>query len=312
MRAVAHAVTSANLVWLGPALALFFAGVGVRSLRWRILLTPLKPLAASTLFRVVVIGFMANNLLPARIGELVRAYVLWRDERVPPGGTLGTIVLERVLDGLALLLLFAVGSLIVPEQGSLTVVAVLGAILFLGAAMVLLALVLAPSLALRMAAWAVQPLPLHLAERLLRLLEHFIAGLGVLRSPRALVSALLLSCLAWGLEASMYYMIAQGFALRLPFAAAMLGTAAANFAAMIPSAPAYVGTFHYALKTVITGFGTSEDVAVAYTLLVHATLVVPIVLLGLWFLWREDLSLADIRQSRLRREAHLVGGPSQR
>jgi len=126
------------------------------------------------------------------------------------------------------------------------------------------------------------------------------------------VSALLLSCLAWGLEASMYYMIAQGFALRLPFAAAMLGTAAANFAAMIPSAPAYVGTFHYALKTVITGFGTSEDVAVAYTLLVHATLVVPIVLLGLWFLWREDLSLTDIRQSRLRSEAHLAGGPSQR
>src|SRR5574341_1799511 len=90
----------AQYVWLIPALALYFVGVGIRAIRWHILLRDLKPVPTRSLFRIVVIGYAANDILPARMGELVRAFLLGRQERLSKTSTLVTILIERLFDGL--------------------------------------------------------------------------------------------------------------------------------------------------------------------------------------------------------------------
>ncbi|MGH2367529.1 MAG: lysylphosphatidylglycerol synthase transmembrane domain-containing protein, partial [Chloroflexota bacterium] len=104
---VGHALAGARYVWLLPALALYFGGVWVRAVRWRTVLTPLANIPAARLFPVVVIGYMANNVLPARLGEIARCYVLRRREGIPQSAALGTVLLERVMDGITMLAFMA-------------------------------------------------------------------------------------------------------------------------------------------------------------------------------------------------------------
>ena len=100
---VGEALTSANYLYLAPSIALYFVAVYFRAVRWRYLLSPLKVLRVGRLYTVVVIGYMANNLLPARLGELVRAYYLARREPINASSALGTVAVERVYDGMTLL-----------------------------------------------------------------------------------------------------------------------------------------------------------------------------------------------------------------
>lgn len=299
--AVLGALLDANLLLLAPALALYFTGVWVRSFRWRLLLSPLARLPTGKLFRVVVIGFTANDLLPLRLGEIVRAILLARSDGVPVGATLATIVVERVLDGLVLCGFLALGWLLVPLNG-LERAAWLGAALFLGATAGLWLATRWPALALRLAERLLRLAPLRLRARILRAVQAFVNGLAVVRRGRLFGAALLLSLLAWTLEAGLYYVVMLGFGLGVGPLAAVLGMAAANLVTLVPSSPGYIGTFHVALQRVLVElFGVGVDAATSYTLVVHAALIVPVVLLGLYLLWRSDLTLGELRAWAVRR-----------
>lgn len=292
------ALGEANFLYVLPALGAFFVGVWLRSARWRLLLAP--ALAATTpaahdptvpptsrLFRVLVIGFTVNNLLPARLGELARAYLLWRQERIEPGTTIATIVLERVLDGLTLCAFAGLAALVVPFPPRLQQAAWLTAALFLSAVAVLAACMAWPGPLVGLAHRVLALLPARFATLGERLVRTFIEGLAVLRQGRALGGALGLSAVAWLAEASMYYIIMLGFPFPARPEAALLGAAAANIGTMIPSSPGYVGTFDLPLQIVLTEvFHVSLAQATSYTLVLHAALVVPVVVLGLLFLWQ--------------------------
>ncbi len=289
---VARAFREAQLLFLLPGLALFFAGVLLRTLRWSVLLRRVQPIAMRRLFVVVVVGFMANDLLPLRAGEAVRAFMLWRKERLEPGATLATIVVERIFDGLALTGLLLLAGLVVPLDEWLARLAwVAGAVFVLGIGGVF-ALTVMPAPLLALASKMLSPFPPRLRDLGLRLMRTFVDGLGILKSGRDTVVVAVLSFAAWTLEAGMYAVLMFSFPFEPRFEAAALGAAVANLASMVPSSPGYVGTFDFGLSKVLEGtFRVDPSVALAYTGLVHATLIVPVVALGLLFLWREGLSL---------------------
>jgi uncharacterized membrane protein YbhN (UPF0104 family) len=277
-----------------PALAVYFVGVWLRSVRWLLLLRPAVPaevrpqLHVGRLFRVLVIGFTVNNLLPARLGELARAYLLWHRERVEPGATLATIVLERVLDGLTLCAFAGLAALLVPFPPQLQQAAWVTAGIFLLATVGLVGLLVWPTPFVALAGRLLNLLPPQLAAFGVRLVVKFVQGLAVLRQGRTLVAVLALSLAAWLAEATMYYVIMLGFPFAARPAAALLGAAAANIGTMIPSSPGYVGTFDLPLQIVLTEvFGVPLAQATSYTLVLHAALVVPVVALGLFFLWQD-------------------------
>lgn len=298
---VAAAVSSANFVFLLPALALYFGGVALRALRWRLLLRPVKQVGFRRTFVLVVIGFMANDLLPFRAGEGVRAFMLWKKEQLEPGATLATITVERIFDGLALVSFLLVVGLAMPLEGWVTQIGAVAGVVFLAGIGGVLAMVLAPTVLERLAAGLLAPAPARLRGILLRLLRTFVDGLSVLRNPRQLLAVGALSLGAWLLEAGMYYAIMYSFPLAPSYLAALLGTAVANLGSMVPSSPGYVGTFDVPLAAVLVGtFQVDPSVAAGYTLLVHLALVAPVSLLGLLYTWREGLSLSAMAEAGAR------------
>ncbi|HZU05322.1 MAG TPA: lysylphosphatidylglycerol synthase transmembrane domain-containing protein [Chloroflexota bacterium] len=292
--ALGTALRQVNPLYILPALAIYFGGVWLRAWRWRLLLRPALPaelraqVRSGHLFRVLIIGFTVNNLLPARLGELARAYLLWRSNRVEPGATLATIVLERVLDGLTLCAFAGFTALLVPFPAQLQRAAWATAAVFLVAVLGLVVFFLWPAPFLGLARRLLRLLPPRFAQLGEHLLLTFVEGLAVLRQGRALAGVLALSVLAWLAEATMYLVIMFGFPFPARPAAALLGAAAANIGTMIPSSPGYVGTFDLPLQIVLTEvFGVALAPATSYTLVLHAALVVPVVLLGVFFLWRD-------------------------
>ncbi len=296
-----QALSTANYLYILPALVMYFIGVYLRAWRWRVLLKPVKDLTAGRLFPTVVIGYMANNILPARLGEVVRAYILGAKETVSKSAALATIVVERMFDGLSMigfmiviLWLFPLGTGSGADllQGILRV----GAPLFLIALILFLVIASSRSLALRLTDFFLKFLPAGLRTKINSVMGAFLDGLAVLRSPRDVLIVFLLSIIVWLFEASMYYIIMLGFNFSQPFYVLLLATAAANLFTIAPSTPGYVGVFDFPVRATLTAFGVAESVAISFTLVLHAALWVPVTLLGLYYLWHEGLSLGWLRQ----------------
>ncbi len=335
-----QALLDAEYVALIPALALYFVGVWVRALRWRILLKPLLPkITLRRTFEVEVIGYMANNVLPARIGELVRAYVLSLREGVRKTATLATILVERIFDGITMVGFAAAVILWVllrePDAlqvgpshklgtfiSSLSVPLTIATAVFLGAIVVFLVIASSPSKMERLAGFFFRFLPGRLQQRANRLLQSFIEGLQSLRSLTSMLSVLGLSVVAWLFEAGMYYVIGTwGFRLTdaggqlLPFYVYMLATAGVNLATLIPQGPGYIGVFEAVAKGVLVGaFGVAENPSLSYVLVLHAALLIPVTLLGFFYMARESMSYEDLvkleeTRAEAAQEAHELEGP---
>ena len=304
---VGQTLREAQYGYLAPALAAYFAGVWLRSVRWHYLLRPIRNIAGRRLFPVVVIGYMANDVLPARMGELVRAYTLDQREGIRKTTSLATILVERVFDGLAMLGFLVGVAVFVPFSPTLQQLALLTGLLFLALTGLIFGVAHNPRLAERVIRRAIRRLPQSLRGRLEKMAMAGLVGLHVLRSGRGVVVVLALSVAAWLCEAAMYYAIALGFFPEVPFYVMLLTVAVANLGTMIPSSPGYVGTFDALAVFTLGTFGVSSEVALGYTAVLHAALIVPVTLLGFIFLWRENLSLGGVR--RASSAASIEGGP---
>jgi uncharacterized protein (TIRG00374 family) len=295
---VADALGQANYGFLIPALVVYFAGVAVRAIRWRVLVRPVKRVSARRLFPVVVIGYMANDVLPARMGELVRAYILNRDEGISKTAGLATIFVERVFDGLVMVIFVAALGFFVPLEAGLQQVLRVASVIFVAVLLATFSAALAPERALSLIGTLLQFVSPRLRRRFAPVAEHFVAGLSVLQNPMATLSVLVLSVVAWLCEAVMYYLVGLGFSLDLGFAGYVLVTAVANLGTMIPSSPGYVGTFEALVTYTLHGFNISADLAISYTVVLHVALLVPITLLGFYYMWRRHVTLASLRPQR--------------
>lgn len=296
---IALALQQAQYIYLVPALGLYFIGVGVRAVRWHFLLRSIKSIPSRALFPPVVIGYMANDILPARMGEVVRAYVLGRQENVSKAATFVTIVVERIFDGLTMLTFIVAGSFVL-NFADAELNARLRAI---GIAFILAILALAvfagmPRRVEGLAHVFIQRLPSEaLRARAIGLTRALLDGLGTLRSPADSLTVYALSILAWLFETGMYVVIAWGFQMDASLPVFLVACAIANLATLLPSTPGYIGVFHAAVISVLTQFGVEPNLATSYTFVLHAALIIPITLWGFFYVWRAGLSLTQMTRA---------------
>src|SRR6266550_3438871 len=268
----------------------------VRAIRWRLILRDAdgRPFPWMPLWHATTIGFMANNLLPARAGEFARAYVASRQLPVRFTTALGTIGVERVFDALVMLGLMAV-AIAAPSfpahtlvgGRSLSAIAASTAVLF-GAFLVIALLI-----ANRPAPWLVlvdrvarRVLPVRAADRLVRAADGVVEGLAVLKSPARFAGVVFWSLVQWIINAAAFAICFRAFGLAVPPEAALLLQGIIGFGVAIPSTPSFLGVFEAATLVTLQLYGVDSNLAVSYALTYHVTTFLPITLLGLWSLSR--------------------------
>jgi uncharacterized protein (TIRG00374 family) len=292
-------IKTANFAWIIPGVLVYFLAVWGRTWRWHYLLRPLKEVPLSRLFPVVVIGYMGNNVYPFRAGEVIRAYVLKRNENIKITASLATIVVERIFDGLVMLIfVFVALPFANIAQDWLRNMVIAGTIAFFGALAIFLFLAVHPARArIFYSAIIHRVIPQRFQARILHFADHFVAGLESLSRPRDLFMILVSSTFIWLTETTKYWFVMHAFNFEVSFFVLMLMTAVVNLATTLPGAPGYIGTFDGPGIAVLRAFGVNKEVAGGYTLVLHAALWLPITLLGFIYLTRQGLSWRSFREA---------------
>lgn len=299
-------IRDGDLLLLSAAAIVAGAGLWVRAVRWEILL---RPLVAGTSLRsrfgAVSVGFMANNVLPLRVGEFARAYALSRVEAVTASGAFGTLVVERALDGVVLLILllaamawptFPSGSDLGegPLGAAITGATVLAAVV-VGTMLVLF---LFPRPFVRVARRVAALLPRTLGRLIVDVLEAFLEALEILRRPGLLGAAVAWTLGLWLFNSLTFWLGFRAFDIGLDYVAAVFTQAVVGFGVALPSAPGYIGTFHYAADLALSGvYGVDEARSLAFAFGLHAAGWIPVTGLGLWYAWRMGLGLEEMGRS---------------
>jgi len=303
---IAHEISRANpwLLLLAVAAATFV--FWIRAWRWRSILDPVRPgTSFRARFAAVNIGFMGNNLLPSRVGEFARAYALSRLEPVPLVAAFSTLVLERLFDGIMLVLFLFVAMALpgfpevrIGEAAQFTAVARGLAVLVTGAMVVLFLLVLFPARAVRVIERIVVILPKALRRPIIDALEAFLAGVSILRDPVLLATATFWSVVLWLVNAVGFYLGMRAFDIDLPYVAAVFLQSCVALAVSVPSAPGFFGPFEAASSVVLVDmWGTEASKALGFALGFHIAGFFPVTIMGLFYAWRMGLSLRGMARS---------------
>ncbi len=288
----------ANYWWLLPGIAVYFVAVWVRAWRWHWLLGPIKEIPTRRLFPITVIGYLGNNIFPARAGELLRTVVLKKDEQVAISASLATIIVERIFDGVTMLAFVFVNLSELAKLtsssgfvGNIQQLAIWGTVVFITVLGIFILAAMFPehSLAL-IQRLAERVLPVKIREKTVNLAELFLGGLAALRSPRAILMVFVTSVVIWLLETLKYWFVMHAFPFTVSFFTLMLMNGIVNLATTIPSAPGYIGTFDAPGIAVLSAYGVPKALAAGYTLVLHAALWLPITALGAYYLLREGIS----------------------
>ncbi len=290
---------TAHYRWIVPGVLVYFLAVWARVWRWHYLLRRIKHIPLRAMWPAVVIGYMGNNVYPFRAGEVIRAYVLKRKEGVSVSASLATVLVERIFDGLVMLIFVLAALPTVPTLPLwLKQTVVYASLLFAGALAALTAWAIVPHRARAVYAWGIRTLlPARFRPPLLGMADNFTAGLGSLRSLRDVAMVFFTSLVIWLLETVKYWFVMHAFAFAVSFFALMLMNGVVNLATTLPSAPGYIGTFDGPGIEVLKVFGVSPAVAAGYTLVLHAALWLPITLLGFWYMARESLSWQEFTRA---------------
>lgn len=292
-----ESLKSARYIWLLPGIAVYFIGVWVRSWRWHYLLRPLKKIPTRTMFPIVTIGYLGNNIYPARAGEVLRAVILKQREDVPVSASLATVIVERIFDGVVMLafVFLNLGELAKLQTdsgivGNIQQVAFWGAIVFIGALAVFLLAAMFPQVTEKIVNWMIQKfLPERFREKVGQIASRFLTGLESLRSPQEALMIFFTSFLIWLLETGKYWFVMHAFNFEVSFFALMLMNGIVNLATTIPSAPGYLGTFDAPGIALLSAYGVPPEMATGYTLVLHAALWFPITALGAFYYFRQPL-----------------------
>jgi hypothetical protein len=304
MGAVWAETRRADALLLFGALIATLATYLLRALRWQYLLAPIGHTHFSTAFRATVIGFAASFLLPARAGEVIRPYLLARREGLPTTAAFATVILERLLDLITVLLLFAsfvftsASGVVSGDPAQLARVKFgggLAALAALAALGVLFALAGHPERMGRAALRIERVLPAKLAHAVARAVESFAQGLAVMRQPGRLLVSLVLSVPLWLSIAAGIWMTTRAFHITLPYTASFLIMTILVVGVAMPT-PGAVGGFHAAYQiSVQTFFGVATDRAVGAAIVLHAISFMPVTILGIIYMARDGITLSRAR-----------------
>jgi glycosyltransferase 2 family protein len=287
-----------NYVWLLPSAVCTLVGYGLRTVRWRVILSGAARAPLSTLFPLLIMGFATNNLLPGRLGEFWRAYLLGRKRGVRKSFALASVVVERVFDGLTLIALLGIVSVVIQLPGWSRQIELLAAAVFLGATAGVIVLLWKPAIVQMPLKLALQPFHGGMAAWLETRFQTFVTGLDPLRRVPILGLAALLSAGVWVMEGSSYVLLSRGLDLNLPggveLPALGLALVTINLGIMVPSGPGYLGTQEFFGTAALGVVGANPQAALALVVVSHAVQYALVTGLGLVFFAHEHLSPRDL------------------
>ncbi len=288
----------ANYYWLIPNILLVILAMPQRALRWQVMLAPIKRVAFSSTMAATCIGFMANNVLPLRLGEFVRAYSLSsQDPEITKSASLANIFVERmVFDLVALLLIFG-GVLLVSDlpisdqmQSGImmaTVIALLGLAF-------MLALAIKPKQAGDLMTKYLAFLPDAVTDRVKGIVIKFSRGLEFLTDYGRVLNVTGQTIVLWLCMGLSNYFVFMSFGFDLPLTASYVLLVVVSISILIPSTPGFVGVYHAGVVWTLTTYGIGKENALSFALVLHAAQFIPITLMGFYYLKKEHLSLKKL------------------
>lgn len=266
----------------------------MRVIRWRYILYPRK-VPSDHLFNGLILGYMFNNLFPARAGEFIRAWYLCRKGHAEFSEAFGSVVMERLLDGICVVsfIAFAVTNFpvsAVVRSGGYSAVTFYGIVLI-----IILLLQFRRNWIDPVSDFFLSPFPTRWKDRVYGLRDSFIGGLSLVRHPRPLVISILLSIIAWGASVGTNYISLKMFNLPLGLDGSLLLMAVLSLGAMIPSSPGMIGIYEYCCIIALTDMlGQPKEVAVAFGLATHFLTYMYTLVVGVAILAIENLHLSDL------------------
>jgi len=297
-REVGQAFRDANYLYVVISGALAIVSLWVRAYRWKYLLFPVKKIRMPSLFSSTMIGFMANNLLPVRLGEFIRAYSIGSKENISKSSALATIVIERVFDGFTVLSILAIVLIFFDFPGWVKKGGYFAFGFFMCVLIFLIFLRLHTEKVIKGVDSLLGFLPAGARGKLKDMLDSFADGLEVLKNANHLIMIIIFSVAVWLVMASALKFAMIAFDLNLPIYAAFVLMVILALGVMIPSSPGFVGTYHYLCIASLALFAISKDVALSFSIVAHITGFIPITLIGLYYLWKESLSLRNLASGK--------------
>jgi uncharacterized protein (TIRG00374 family) len=320
LREVLSEIGRGDFVLLGASVFVATSGFLIRALRWKVLLTPVHSgTRLRSRFAGVSIGFMANNILPARVGEFARAYALSRLEPVSATAAFGTLVVERFMDGVVLLL-FLVIPVLTPgfpavdalSQGSGLAMFRFAVGIVLGVLGVLVLMAALPRVFIALAARVTGFLPTALGDRLMSALQGLLDSIAIMRDPKLLALGFAWSLFFWTWHGMSFWLGMLAFGIDTGLVSAIFTEAVVGFGVAIPSAPGFFGTFHFAANFALTTvYGVPEAESLAFAFAYHFGGWIPITLIGLWYAWKVGLSLGEVEgaEEQIEEALEVPGSP---
>jgi uncharacterized protein (TIRG00374 family) len=293
---VGSALQDANYLLLLPAALVMFLSLYLRAVRWAVLFHPLTHLRVGALMGAMNVGYSVNNLLPLRVGELVRAYLIGEAQRVSAVHALSTIVVERVLDVLTVVLMLVLLLPFIDVPTWAAGPAIVAGVVFLVLAVLLATLSLARRWALDVVDWGARLLPARHQTRLRQTAESVMEGFSVLSNPAVLARGVGWSFACWLSSALMMFIVQQAFDLGVGFEAGAFVVATTSLAMLVPASPGYIGTFELVtIKGMENVFDVGSNAAASYALVQHAFLYLAPMIVAAVYLWRERQAWRQIR-----------------
>jgi len=293
---IMDALKKANY-WLSiPLLLCYTAFFVLKAVRWRLIIKPMKVTDTKTLVAPMMLGFFGNNILPAHLGDFIRMYLGARALGLRSAQILGTLVLERVFDVLAIVLLFEIalifGGFALPAVSSVHVIIEIAGIVLL---LLLLSYVLWTPVFLKVVGGVLFFVPRHWREAVLHQMALSATGLATIRSPRLLVPIVLNSIVQWAIAGLAIYISLQAVGLDLPLTAGILVLTATVFAVMLPAAPGFFGAIQLAFILTLKPYGVSEDMAFAASVYYHVLTYSAVTLFGFYLIKHLGYTLSRLQ-----------------
>ncbi|MFQ5911711.1 MAG: lysylphosphatidylglycerol synthase transmembrane domain-containing protein [Nitrospinota bacterium] len=317
-RDAADAFRTAHYGWVLPAAITSLVLIFIRAWRWRYLLRDDLQASFHGRLSATFIGFMANGLLPARIGEFVRAWCLGHREGKSKSAIFASIIIERLLDGSWILIFLVIALWVVPFpdpspggggpegfflggfslRSGLRWAGILSLAFYAGIILLLVGLRLSHGKTLWVLDRLLSPVSHRFAGKARDTLDGFIGGIYVPDSWSRGTMTIFYTCLLWVIGLGTNYFTLRAFGLDLPWHAPVFLMVLQALGVMIPSSPGFVGTFHAAAVLGARFYGVPDGVALSFAVVVHIAGFLPIIVVGLGFLWRENLSLGQLVSTR--------------
>lgn len=298
---MAGAFTAANYWYILPVVILIFFSHWLRSVRWRYLLAPVQTVRVAPLFNSLMIGYLFNTFLPAHLGEFVRAYVLARKEELPASAIFGTIVIERLIDVLALLLLMALTMIVYPfpewvkKSGYLTLLFIV--VLFV----MLIVMKRYAAQTLAIVDRLTKPLSAGWSGQIHHQVDSFFQGIVALQRPLHYVIVTALSVVIWLCYGVTFQLVLHSFnfvaTYQLPWAASLVLLVITTISIVVPSSPGYVGTYHYLCQLSLGLFQVPTSPALTFAFVMHGLNFLPILIVGFIILSKEGLSVKGLQET---------------